>query len=136
MNAAVLNFPVIAIKTGFAQRFDTWEQLTTTTASAIRRGRFTGLMIVDSDGQAVMIDRAQDVRGIGRFRGWTVFLNRRVRVELVQERPSFGISASELKTRLAAAFREDPVWQGSTELPAMQRRLAAAVDIDEVIKSL
>lgn len=78
-----LTFPIIELHAdGFVQVAVDKDILTTTTARLLRRCRLLEITLVDSSLNVVRVTGVKYVCGIGRFWGWTKYLDRIVRAEM------------------------------------------------------
>lgn len=111
-----LKFPVLRFGRGMVFPAIDQAQLTECTKTALQKGFFSGLILVDSDGKAWKIKTARKLHGIGPFLGFNVFLNQKIRVELIPEGEPFEMSAAELKARVLECFRGAQEWSARADL--------------------
>ena len=100
-------YPVLTFSGTLAIPVRSVDRLTRCTKHALNSGHFAGLVIVDSAGKAVRVRNARKLHGIGRFGGYNIFLNQKVRVELELDGAPFQVSLDEVKSRLMADFHSD-----------------------------
>src|SRR3712207_3519548 len=92
-----LTYPIICIsKRGTRIRHDESGFLTTTTAG-LRNGFFDDLLVIDSAGVGLRVKTAKKKHSVGWFLGFNIFLNQRIRVDLVLEGEPFNVSVVELR---------------------------------------
>jgi len=131
---AVLNFPVICFHRQFALLVKDWENLTTTTKTALKRGNFDNLLIVDSTGQAVRVKGARRLHGIGPFGGYNIFLNQRIKVTLEYDGAPFQMSLEEVKERIFRSFEEWEGWSASSNFEELQEQIQRSTSIKEIFE--
>jgi len=108
MIASDLVYPVIVFdRSGYFSVSADEDTLTTISAATLKKGGYTGCTIVDSEGRVVEVASTRFVSGIGPFWGYTLLLDRIIRVEL-----TFGDSSShpkldELKLRVTRRMKID-----------------------------
>jgi hypothetical protein len=101
----------------------------------LKKGHFVGLLIVDSTGKAVRVRNARKLHGIGRFGGYNIFLNQKIRVELELDGALFQMSLHEVKSRLMADFHSDGGhWDSCEDFDDLVSFVRSANAIDEITK--
>ena len=118
MTTSELTYPVLILVKGGGMHVATSEDMLTTLNSHFlrRRGGFTGSILVDSSALATNILDTKFVSGKGRFWGYTIFLDRMVRVNLTLSDP-FEMPLERVKRRVLGLLRsvaqnQDPeYWQ-------------------------
>ena len=95
-----LRFPVIAVRGPIARVYATQNDLLRCTRSALRRGWFHDLLLVDARGNGRRVREATRVGTAGPFWGIDIFLNQWLRVMLHFDGDSVVVPLPELKRYL------------------------------------
>src|SRR5690606_14591101 len=109
VNAEQLAVPILCIRGDTIFTCRTINELTTTTASALRGGLFTGLRLIDSNGLEATIDSVKKLGGVGPFWGFNIFLNQRIRVALEIEMTGQTLTTEQVRQIVMRDFRN---WHG------------------------
>lgn len=136
MSETGLQFPCICISQGIVIVVSEEEAVTTCTTAAIKNGWHREMLLVDTEGNARVVCGAEVLHGIGRFGGFNLFLNRRVRVRLQFRGGAFHLPLAELKRRVLDSFREWEGWSTRGDFVQLQERANAAQSVSDVIKLL
>lgn len=131
-----LTFPAICFHQEYALLLRCWEDLTVTTSRALRHGKLENLLLVDSTGTAVKVRGARELEGVGAFGGYNIFLNRKVKVELLFEGEPFQMSVAELKARLLRSFDEWEGWASADNFEETREAVESAASVGEVFARL
>lgn len=133
---AAIEFPVLCLHPvyGFVARCD--DELTVTTRSGLRRGRYAGLLIVSRSGRAYPIKTAHKIGGAGWFGGWDLFFNQRIRVALIPAAEPFDITLDDLKRRVFESFRTWHGWSSAENFAEIERNVQKAATVSQVIDAL
>ena len=75
----------------------TVDALTTCTKVALKNGYFDDLLIVDANGVGYQVKGARKLHGVGPFFGYNIFLNQRIKVELLTDGPRFRFLSTRLR---------------------------------------
>ncbi len=67
------------------------------------------MLIVEASGKAYKVTSAKKLHGVGPFWGYNIFLNQKIKVELLFEGKPFQITADEVKKRVLLSFKK---WHG------------------------
>ena len=136
MDVTALNFPVICFERGFVSIRRDWDKLTTTTTAGLRNGMYRDLLVVDSSGRSLRVKDARRVQGIGPFWGFNIFLNQRIRVELLTEGDLHQVTTDDVKSRVLKSFQEWKGWSSSDRFDELRERTSSARSIPEIIQIL
>jgi hypothetical protein len=131
-----LKFPVLAFWREFIRIECSWEGLTTTTKAGLKNGMFNDLLLVDSEGRGVRVINARKLHGVGLFWGYNIFLNQRIRVELVVEEKGLNLSLEEVKTLVFASFRKRCGWRTRGDFNDLCAWVKEAKSVAEIITAL
>jgi hypothetical protein len=125
-------FPVILFGKDFVDVSSTQNDLTTTTSTALKKGVFSDLLLVDSRAMAVKITGAKTVGGIGPFGGYNIFGNRKIRIELETRGTPDPIAIDQVKTRVLKDFRKWHGWASRGDFEALSERIRNAQTVREI----
>ena|SRR5688500_11339524 len=133
-------FPVLCFAQEILQVHDDAAGLTTCTKTALSNGYFDDLRVVDANGIAHHVRRAEKIGGIGLMRGFNVFLNQRIRVRLFEEPTVEQWSVDEVRARLLQSFGSWSGWSATGDFDerrqALSRTTTLAALVAEVKKAL
>jgi hypothetical protein len=82
LDFTIVKFPVIALKSSVIYFGREKDDIVTCTKTALNKGFYKGLKIIDSDGVLFTIKDAKKVETVGPLWGYNIFLNQKLRVEL------------------------------------------------------
>lgn len=131
-----LSLPLVCFHREYALLVREWDELTITTSFALKHGKLSDLLLVDSKGVAVRVRNALKLHSVGPFWGLNIFLNRRIKVELCYEGDPFTISVTELRKRLLESFEEWYGWSSSENFDELQERVKGANTFGEIFGAL
>ena len=134
MSIDSLRFPVIAVRGPIARVYATPDDLLTCTRSALRRGWFHDLLLVDARGNGRRVREATRVGTVGPFWGIDIFLNQWLRVMLHFDGDSVVVPLSELKRYLLRAVEVAPgKWDSGRSPSELRARIADASSREELL---
>jgi hypothetical protein len=137
MNVSDFKFPVICFGPNFCLRIrQDWDSLTITTRAGLKNGLFDHLLIVDSQGCVLSVKNAKKLYGVGRFWGYNIFLNQRIKVELITEDKTIQISVEEVKKYVFKSFANWHGWASRGDFGELKKSVANAKTITEIIQLL
>lgn len=128
------SFPVLCIaKNGFLNTVNDREALETCGQSALKSGYFSGLMLVDSEGNAWDVRSARKVGNVGALGGWRFLQSRQIRVRLELARSqTFELGA--LQERVCAAIDQFPAqWEAVEDIKLTKSRVSTTGSIPSLI---
>lgn len=129
-----LRFPVIAVRGPIARVYATPNDLLTCTRSALRRGWFHDLLLVDARGNGRRVREATRVGTVGPFWGLDIFLNQWLRVMLHFDGDSVVVPLQELKRYLLLAVEGAPGrWDGGRSMSELRSLIAGATSREELL---
>lgn len=131
-----LTFPVIGFHSKFASLCRTWDCLTITTMVGLKKGMFNNLLIVDYTGKAIWVNGARKICGVGQFRGYNIFLNQRIKVEMLLKGEPFQMSIEEIKERIFKSFKEWEGWSANINFEVLKAKVESATTIAEVYDAI
>ncbi|MFH1932549.1 MAG: hypothetical protein ABIN18_13305 [Pseudomonadota bacterium] len=97
---------------------------------------FENLLLVDSDGNALKVHGAKKICGVGRCWGYNIFLNQRIRAELIFEGEFFPISVDEVRKYVLMSFKRWHGWATRGDFKELVRSIHKAQSIREIIELL
>lgn len=137
MTVADFVFPVLCFWRDYFRVEESLTSLISTTRAGLRHGMFDRLLIVDRTGMSQLIRTARKVSAIGPMRGYNVFLNQNIRVELIPDGGSFQSSVDEVRDRVIRGFSAmDDRWIGRDDYYQMRRNVMHADTVDVIISAL
>jgi hypothetical protein len=129
-----LRFPVIAVRGPIARVYATPNDLLTCTRSALRRGWFHDLLLVDSLGNGRRVRKATRVGTVGLFWGVDIFLNQWLRVMLHFDGDSVLVSLPDLKRYLLRTVEVAPgQWDCGRSSSELRALIAGATTREELL---
>jgi hypothetical protein len=134
MNVSNLTFPVICFWRHLVRVERSLETLTTTTAAGLKNQMFDNVVVVGSNGVAGRIKTATKLHGIGPFWGYNMFLNQRIKVDIVFDDESFVMTVEDLRKRLLAAFGKWHGWQTRGDFLELKAAIENAKTVSEIIQ--
>jgi hypothetical protein len=129
------SFPVLCIaKNGFLSAVKDRAALETCGQSALRSGYYSGLLLVDSEGDAWEVRSATKVGPIGPLGGWRLLKSRRIRMRLELSRcERFDLGA--LQERVCAAIEQLPAqWEVVEDIEQTKARVRRTESVPSVIE--
>lgn len=138
MNAVALDFPVICFfRDHTVETRDDWDSVATGNKYALKKRAWDGMLIVDCNGQAVRVKTATKLHGVGKFWGYNIFLNQRIRVELTLDGEPFRVSLEDVKKLLFRSFTALPsIWQANLDYEEFTENIKNARAISEIAMHL
>ena len=132
-----LKFPILCFEHDFYPRIkQDWDSLTTTTKAGLKNGLFDNLLMVDSQGMGIRVKNAKKLYGVGPFWGYNIFLNQRIKVELVFEGEPFHISVDEVRKYVLMSFERWHGWVTRGDFKELVSSIHKAQSIREIIELL
>lgn len=130
---ASLEYPVLAFAQGTVFPKRSADEVTRCTKVALKKGYFSGQVLIDSAGTILKIKGARKLHGIGPFWGYNFFLNQRLRVELITEESPSSLDIDETKKKVLKALR-GPLWNAGADVPELVLKVKNAKSIAEVAR--
>jgi hypothetical protein len=134
MTASDLAYPVLFLYKDALAGVRTEEALTTTTSVALRAGFFDGLRVIDSEGRQYTVTKARFLHGVGRFWGYNIFLNRRIRVAIDLLESGEVLNVDAVRGLVLREFRSWHGWQAGGDFDELQRGVERASTVGEIIR--
>jgi len=132
-----MRFPVLGIfPNGSLEIAASPANLTLNTSVGLRDGYYKGLRIVDSRGRWSKVRGARKVHGIGRFGGYNLFLNQRIRVSLDIEDENLEAETEDVKRMVLADFSAWHGWSSRGDFDLLVSRVKAAKTVSALIQVL
>lgn len=103
-----LSYPVLLIRGAVLRVKRSADELSITTRAGLSNKLFEQARLVDATGRCWEIARAEKLHGIGAFGGWNIFLNQRIRVNLLAAESPIQMPLSEIKALVVRALSQ---WQ-------------------------
>jgi len=110
------------------------DALTTTTAAALRGGLFDNLKIVDSSGAEHLVRSARKLHGVGRFWGYNLFLNQRIRVALDVLPTARTYTVDELRKLVMGDFKTWHGWSSRADFKQLESSVLRASSSAEILR--
>lgn len=132
LNVAAIEFPVLCFSGSLVYAMPTPDVLTTCTKVALRNGYFDNLLIVDANGIGYWVKGARKLHGVGRFFGYNIFLNQRIKVDLLTDGTPIPVSLDEVKRRVLQSFKDWHGWESTGEVEELREKVTTAQSIVEV----
>lgn len=141
MSTEVLNpdsatFPTLSLSKGVALVSRSPAELTTCRIAGLRRGWFSDLLLVDSSGRGWKIGGARKLHGVGPLWGYNIFLNQKIRVELLLSKGPFAVSVEDLRERVLKSFRTWHGWEEEGTFSILKTGIEKAGSVSELISLL
>lgn len=131
-----LEFPVLCFNQGLLVAFETMDELTQANKRALKNGWFDGLLVIGSNLIAIRMRGARKLHGIGRMRGYNVFLEQRIRVALEPGQPPTEMVLADVKKLVRESFRQWHGWSSRGDFEELQSAVEQAQSADEIIHLL
>jgi hypothetical protein len=110
--------------------------LTLNTAVGLRNGFYTDLELVDSGGRCFRVASARKLEGVGRFAGYNVFLNQRIRTELQLEDKHRQATVDEVRDMILEYFRRSDGWTSREDFLSVRNEVQSSTTIGELLSRL
>lgn len=134
MKPEALRFPVLCIHKGTIFTVRSLDELTRTTAAAFRGGLFTRLRLIDSGGVEVVVSSARKLHGIGRFFGYNIFLNQRIRIALDIEPTGTTLLADDVRSLVLKDFRNWHGWESRDDFEKLKGAVKIAASVEDILR--
>lgn len=131
-----VTYPVLCFWKNFIRIEPDERSLTTTTKAGLKNGMFIGLTIIDSDGNGFVVRNAIKICGIGFFWGYNIFLNQKIKVELLIEKELQQIPLEEVKAKVNNSFSKWHGWKTGDNLKELKEKISKASSIKSMIDIL
>ncbi len=128
-----LVYPVLVLYRDTLCAERTEDFLTTTTSIALRKGFFDELKIIDSNGRQYVVTKARKLHGVGPFWGYSILLNRWIRVALDLRSSGETLSVDEVRRLVLHDFQSSPNWQTRDDFEELMAAVERASTIAEII---
>jgi hypothetical protein len=136
LDLASATFPTLSLSKGVALVSRGPADLTTCRSAGLRRGWYNDLLLVDSSGQGWQIGGARKLHGVGPLWGYNIFLNQKIRVELLLSKGPLAVSVGDLRERVLKSFRTWHGWEEEGTFPALKANIEKAHSVSEIISLL
>jgi hypothetical protein len=134
MPATDLVFPVICFNQGIFEIMEDFDKLTTCNKLGLKRGWYNRLLIIDSLGKSIRVKSARKLHGVGRFWGYTVSLNQRIKVELTYDGEPFQMTVEEVRKHVRASLNTWDGWEERIGFDEWKVSILKASTIAEIIR--
>ena len=134
MDATDLVFPVICFSQGIFEVMEDLGKLTTCNTLGLKRGWYDGLLIIDSLGKSVLVKSARKLHGVGRFWGYNIFLNQRIKVELTYEGKPFQTTVEDVRKRVLDSLSTWEGWQEQINFEEWKASFEKASTVAKIIR--
>jgi len=132
-----LKYPVLAkFPNGSFQIASSSASLTRNTSVGLKEGYYNGLQIVDSRGKWFRVRGARKLHGIGRFGGYTLFLNQRIRVAIDLEEENREADVEDVRRIVLTDFQAWHGWRSRGDFDELVRRVNGARTLPELLVTL
>jgi hypothetical protein len=131
-----LSLPLVCFHREYSLLVRDWDELTITTSYALKHGKFARLLLVDSKGMAARVRSARKLHSVGPFRGFNIFLNQRIKIELCYEGNLFPISLTELREMLLESFEKWHGWSSAENFEELRAKVTRATTFGELFDAL
>jgi hypothetical protein len=136
LDASTMAFPVLSFSKGVVLVTRSAEELTTCRKAGLNRGWFDTLLVVDSAGRGWSMAGARKMHGVGLLWGYNVFLNQKIRVELLCARGPFDVSVEDVRGRVLKSLDSWPGWEAAGDSEELRDAITVARSIPEMISTL
>lgn len=137
MDVNDLQFPVLGtFPNGSLEIAASPSNLTLNTSLGLKEGYYDGLRIVDARGRWFRVRAARKLHGVGRFGGYNVFLNQRIRVALDLEDEHREATIDEVKALVLRDFESWDGWKSRGDFDVLLRRVTDAHSVPELLNVL
>jgi hypothetical protein len=132
-----IKFPILSFSQGLVDVEHDLESLTTCNKRALRRGGYySKLWLVDSGQHKFNVKSAKKLHGVGLFWGYNIFLNQRIRVELVFEDKVENIPLEDVKAAVFKSFRTWHGWASADDFDELQSKVKNATSVREIMDAI
>ena len=137
MGADDLKYPALGkFPDGSLKVIPTSAYLTLNTAVGLREGYFTDLEIVDSRGKWIIVRAARKLHGEGRFGGYNLFLNQRIRVELDLHDEDRNSDVEQIRALILGDFESWLGWRSREDYTSLREAIISAPTITDLLGRL
>ena len=137
MDVDDLQFPVLGtFPNGSLEIAASPMNLTLNTSIGLRDGYYDGLRLVDARGKWFRVRGARKLHGVGRFGGYNLFLNQRIRVALDLEDEHRYAEVEEIRSIVLADFSAWDGWKSRGDFDVLVRRVQGARTVPEILNAL
>lgn len=133
---AAIKFPVICINRNMLRIRHDEESLTTTTKAGLKNGMFDNLLIIDVTGKAHRVSKAKKLHGVGAFWGYNIFLNQKIKVQLIFEGEPYDISLDQVRELIFKDLRNWHGWSSREDFNELKQKVREASSISQLIQGL
>ena len=104
------------------------------TKTALKRGFYREMIIIDSKGFQYNIKDAKKTKGYGTFFGYNIFLNQRIEIELIFDNKEFiKINLEQLKEKVVNNFQKAGLWDSGDNLRDVIKKIREMCSIKDLI---
>jgi hypothetical protein len=136
VNVDAIEFPALLLHPRYGYVALSAERVTHTTRHGLSHGEYDGLLIVSRSGHAYAVAGARKVGTVGPFGGWNLFLNQRIRIELIAGAEPYRIGVEDLRSRVFESFRTWHGWESAENFEEIEARVRRATTPREIIDAL
>lgn len=130
-----IEFPVLGFNQDVIVVHKTYDELTTATKGGVKGGWYDGLLIVGANSVAIKAKGGKKLHGVGRFWGYDVFLDQRIRVGLEFNGSPFEISLDAVKNEVHRSLtKEYDFWSSGGSVPRLRAQVNQAESVVEIIR--
>jgi hypothetical protein len=134
MNATDISYPALYFAQGLATVAVDKDGLTICNTAGLKRGCYDRMLVVDSNGIGRRVKGARKLHGVGPFWGYNIFLNRRIRVELVFDGEPFPMSVDDVRRLVLDSFRKWHGWRTRGDFKELKASVQNAQSVAEIIR--
>jgi hypothetical protein len=127
-----LEYPALVFVRGMVFPVRSADDATQCTKPALKNGYFSGQLMVDSTGKAVKVKGAKKLHGVGPLWGYDIFLNQKIKVELILEGQSTQIEINDVRGRVLKALRGRQGWDASGDSEELIASVEKARSISQI----
>ena len=131
-NIESLEYPVLRFVRGMVFPGRNADEVTQSSNTALLKGFFREQLIVDSAGRAIRVKGARKLCGVGRFGGYNIFLNQRIKVELMLEERVQQMDTNQLRQQVLDALGGRQAWDASADFDEVRASVERAQSISEI----
>jgi len=131
-----IEFPAIFFKAPIYLVHERRSDLYESTAAALSNKFFIDARIVDARGRVQRVRDARKVRGIGPLRGWNLFFNQRIEIQLDLELEQEQVQLEQLKRWIRESWARWSGWSAGGDLRERRAALARATTLAEVFEAV
>jgi hypothetical protein len=132
-----MEFPILTLsRPSIIEVIKNENDLTICNAKALKNGYYANLRIVDTASYLYIVESAKKVGVIGPFAGFDIFLNQKIRVELLITQSPSKISLDELRKMVFDSFENWHGWSTRGDFDELKEKIENAKSVVEVIEYL